>query len=485
MSTVPLPPTGILATGNSSSSIALTWHASGDPTVTGYDVYAKVWVRTGGPKGSSGGHYAYHLLAANLTTTSDTLTGLAAGSIHAYVVSALNSAGQSLFSYAARAETWIAPRLLYGSNYFQLSSGFECSGPVNAAAGLTTQLTFYVGGNPLKYAIVSGPSTVSIDSKSGVMTYKPATSEVGTVNVTYRASNALGAVRQTIQFIVAARNPSLATPTLRVSGLTATFNGHFNFASATAYARDGVTPVAGSYEFAYNGSATTPPYSAGTYPVLVTFTSADPNYGNATALTHITINKATPALSSLSSPTITVGQATTTVSGYIASGSTFPTADYVILTINGLSEAAPVDAHGNFSASFATGSLAVGTYKITYAFAGDANFNAATNVSSTLTVVPLVVPQVTLNPSTATTSVGDPVSFTSAATGSPTITVQWQVSTDGGLTFTNVTSNASATTTTLIFTASASDNGNLYRAVFTNLAGSATTLAALLTVEDD
>jgi hypothetical protein len=79
LSTVPLPVTGLVATGISSSAIGLHWNASTDPTVTGYDVYSKVWVRTGGPKGSSGGHYAYNLLAAKLTTNSDTVTGLTAG----------------------------------------------------------------------------------------------------------------------------------------------------------------------------------------------------------------------------------------------------------------------------------------------------------------------------------------------------------------------------------------------------------------------
>jgi hypothetical protein len=34
----PLAPTGLVATGLSASAIALTWNASPDPTVTGYDV---------------------------------------------------------------------------------------------------------------------------------------------------------------------------------------------------------------------------------------------------------------------------------------------------------------------------------------------------------------------------------------------------------------------------------------------------------------
>jgi hypothetical protein len=57
--------------------------------------------------------------------------------------------------------------------------------------------------------------------------------------------------------------------------------------------------------------------------------------------------------------------------------------------------------------------------------------------------------------------------------------VQWQVSTDGGANFNNI---PSATSTTYSFTAAASDNGRRFRAVFTNSAGSATTTAAILTV---
>jgi hypothetical protein len=483
----PLAPTGVAAAGISSSAIALSWNASTDPTVTGYDVYALVWVSGGGGKGGSHpGHYIYNLLATNLTTDADTITGLTAGSVHSYVLTALNSAGQSPYSYAATAETWIAPRL--SPDYVQLSSGAEWyipSGPVNVTAGLTTQVTPYVGGNPLTFSVLSGPSTVSIDPNSGVVTYTPGPSEVGPVSITLEASNSLGAVTQTIPFNVVAADPTLATPTLSVTGTAATYNGQYQQVSATAFGTDGVTPVSGTYEIAYNGSASNyPPYKAGTYQVLVTFTSSDPTYGNATVLTNLTINPAAPAFSNLSSPTIAVGAATIIVSGNIADGTAFPTGDYVIMTLNGVSQETTVAANGNFSSSFATGSLPVGSYTITYAFAGDSNFNAASDGNSTLTVVPLAAPVVTLNPNNQTVSAGDPVTFTAAATGSPTLTVQWQVSTDGGQTFTNITGNASATTTTLSFYASASQNGYKYRAVFTNSAGSAITLFATLTVEE-
>jgi hypothetical protein len=59
--------------------------------------------------------------------------------------------------------------------------------------------------------------------------------------------------------------------------------------------------------------------------------------------------------------------------------------------------------------------------------------------------------------------------------------VQWEVSTDGGKTWSNA-SGSSATSTTYSFSAQTSQNGYEYEAVFINTSGSATTNAATLTV---
>jgi hypothetical protein len=88
-------------------------------------------------------------------------------------------------------------------------------------------------------------------------------------------------------------------------------------------------------------------------------------------------------------------------------------------------------------------------------------------------------PTVTKQPGNQTVTAGQTATFTAAATGSPTPTVQWQVSTNSGATFSTL---PGATSTTLSFTTDSSQNGNQYRAVFTNSAGSATTTAATLTV---
>jgi hypothetical protein len=102
---------------------------------------------------------------------------------------------------------------------------------------------------------------------------------------------------------------------------------------------------------------------------------------------------------------------------------------------------------------------------------------SATTTAATMTVN--FAPSVTTNPTSQSVSAGSTATFVAAASGNPTPTVQWQLSTNGGGTFSNI---AGATATTLSFTAQGTDNGNQYRAVFTNTVGSATTTAATLTI---
>lgn len=95
-----------------------------------------------------------------------------------------------------------------------------------------------------------------------------------------------------------------------------------------------------------------------------------------------------------------------------------------------------------------------------------------------LTVTPGLV--LVSDPTAQSVAVGKTATFTAAATGKPQPRVQWQVSHDGGITFGNI---PSATGTRLRVRAWATVDGNLYRAVFTNRAGSLATAAAGLTVE--
>ena len=88
-----------------------------------------------------------------------------------------------------------------------------------------------------------------------------------------------------------------AAPTLSVTDTSATYNGNPFQAAATALGLDGKTPVAGSFSFTYNGISGAP-VNAGTYVVVATFISSDPNYSSGNiAETTFTITSAAPTLS--------------------------------------------------------------------------------------------------------------------------------------------------------------------------------------------
>jgi hypothetical protein len=90
-------------------------------------------------------------------------------------------------------------------------------------------------------------------------------------------------------------------------------------------------------------------------------------------------------------------------------------------------------------------------------------------------------PEVTTHPNEQTINPGKSVNFSAVASGNPTPTVQWQVSTNNGSTWTDI---VGATSTTYTFTAKSENNGNQYRAVFTNLVGTVSSNPASLTVND-
>jgi uncharacterized repeat protein (TIGR01451 family) len=83
----------------------------------------------------------------------------------------------------------------------------------------------------------------------------------------------------------------LPQPAVNVTGGTFTYDGRAHAAAATATGLNG-TPVSGSFAFTYTPGGSSPPVNIGTYSVTAQFTSADPNYTNATGTGTITINAA-------------------------------------------------------------------------------------------------------------------------------------------------------------------------------------------------
>ncbi|HXA45572.1 MAG TPA: discoidin domain-containing protein, partial [Candidatus Angelobacter sp.] len=126
-----------------------------------------------------------------------------------------------------------------------------------------------------------------------------------------------------------------------------------------------------------------------------------------------------------------------------------------------------------------TGSLAAGNYEFQVVVT-----NSTLNITSppvSLTVLAPSAPVIWENvtPPSASVYVGQSVSFAAAFTGNQPITNQWQVSQDGGNTFSNL---AGETNTVLTLTNLQSANAGEYRLAAGNAFGSNDTAAATLTV---
>jgi len=209
--------------------------------------------------------------------------------------------------------------------------------------------------------------------------------------------------------------------------------------------------------------------SGGTYPLSVT--AANGVNPDATQTLTVSVDQP-PAFTSAATATFTAGSVasfTVTTSGsptatVSRTGGTLP---------SGLSFAAGSGGTATISGTPAAGTG--GTYSVTLS----ATNRVDPDATQTLTITVQQAPAVTANPSSQTVNPGASVTFSAAASGYPTPTVQWQRSTDGGASFSNI---AGATSTGYTPTTAGADSGKRYRAVFTNVVGSATTTAATLTV---
>jgi DNA/RNA endonuclease G (NUC1) len=97
----------------------------------------------------------------------------------------------------------------------------------------------------------------------------------------------------------------------------------------------------------------------------------------------VTVNKAGPSFSGLSTLIIEAGTPTATLGGVIGFGTLVPTGT-VTITLNGVSQTVAVGPAGQFLATFVTASLAPSAtpYPVGYAYSGDTNFTTAAGTGS-------------------------------------------------------------------------------------------------------
>ena len=247
--------------------------------------------------------------------------------------------------------------------------------------------------------------------------------------------------------------------------------------------------VAGIAPNAFDGTYTVTAVASGT----ITYT--DPTAGlTATSLTGATLG--TPSVTAPSNtsanwrldqvqilsagafaiPTVTTQPQSQSVLGgntatftVAASGNPTPTVQWMVSTGGGAFTAIP----GATSTTYSLTALPANNgnqYEAVFT-----NITSQTNVvtsqPATLTV-PLSGPAMTTQPISQTGVIGNTATFTAAASGNPTPTVQWQVSAGGAY-----APVSGATSTTLSVPVTAASSGNTYEAVFTGQAGGSTATA--------
>ena len=356
------------------------------------------------------------------------------------------------------------------------------NGTATITAALTTDsLGASIGGSNLAGAFDTLPVTFADPPGDATVAATSVALSSGQASVGYNSHTTLGPDNDSVTLDNATVSAAIEVdePPSITSANTTNFNigqpGSFTVTTTgypnPALTESGTLPTGLTFADQGNGTAKisgTASGAGGNYPITVT---ANNGYApNATQTLTLTVGQP-PAFTSGNTATFKIG----TAGSFTATTSGVP-------TVSTISESGSLPAgvtftdNHNGTATFAGTPTGTGsTYPVTLT----ATNGVSPDATQSLTIQVNQAPAVTTNPTDQTVSPGNPVSFTAAADGVPTPTVQWQVSTDGGTSFSNI---GGASSTTYTFTTSTGDDGHQYRAVFTNAAGTATSTAATLSV---
>jgi hypothetical protein len=333
---------------------------------------------------------------------------------------------------------------------------------LTAFAGLSIVWT-----NPLPVGATVSPGSSPISSGTASTTFN-SQSTSGLGHVLGGLDNGTATAVITVDQVPAITSANSAT---FVVGTPASFTVTTTGYPVSTIAESGALPASVTYHDNGNGTATlsgTPTVNGAGYPLALT-ASNGVNPAATQTLT-ITVHQA-PAFTSSATTTFTVG----TAGSFTVSTAGLPTASITETGVLPDGLGFVDNANGTATVSGTPTAGTGGTHPIGLAAANGVNPDA----SQTLTLTVDEAPVVTTSPSSQTVAPAGSVTFSAAASGYPTPTVQWQRSSNGGMNFSNV---VGATSTSYTFTAATGDAASQYRAVFSNVVSTATTAAATLTV---
>ena len=377
--------------------------------------------------------------------------------------------------------------------------------PADQSVVVGTSATFSVsalGAAPLSYQWASSPDGITFTNIAGAnaAAYATGATILAQSGTRYRVvvSNSLGSVtssaaRLTVTPLVVAPTiitqpadqtvtaPATATFNVTATGTTPSYQWQLSSDGGATFSAVAGAPDASSLAIAN----TTVAQSGQRYRVVVS--NAAGSVTSNSALLTVLAAPVAPAFTTqpLSQSILAGASVSFTVA---ATGTPAPAIRW---RINGANLADGVQASGTCAGATAagTGTATLTLVAVPLACSG-AVFSAvasnginpdATSNGATLTVNPLgVAPTIVLQPLDVTVAAPATGTFTAAANGTPSPTVQWQISLDAGVTWANISGATTGSYTTPATTVA--DSGERFRAVFTNASGSIASNAAILTV---
>lgn len=323
-----------------------------------------------------------------------------------------------------------------------------------ATAASHTTSTTSLADNGARYRVVVSGAENSVTSSAVTLTVTPAPVAPG---ITVQPTNQTISDGQDATFTVTATGTTLNYQWQRST------DGGINFSN-----------LAGANNATLSLTAMTSADSGRQFRVQVSNSAG--SVTSAAALLTVNAVAVTPTFTTQPASTGVVAPTTATFN-VVAAGIPSPTLQWQSSTNGGSTFADIVGATGSsYTTPATTGSNDGHQFRVV---ATNAEGSATSNVA-TLTVSVPAAPTFTTHPADVTITEGQSAQLTVVVTGSPTPTLQWQLSTDGGSNWNNIV-GATGGTLNLQGVALA-NNGRKFRAVASNDSGTGNSNAATLTV---
>ena len=289
--------------------------------------------------------------------------------------------------------------------------------------------------------------------------------------------NSAGSVTSSAAILTVNNAPTAAAPAITAqpvsktvtAGQTATFTVAASGTAPLTYQwQKNNSNISGATSASYTTAATTTGDSGSAYRVMVGNSAGSVTSSAATLTVNNAPTAAAPAITAQPvSKTVTAGQTATFT---VAASGTAP------LTYQWQKNNSNIS--GATSASYTTAATTTGDSGSAYRVVVGNSAGSVTSSAATLTVnnaLTAAAPAITAQPVSKTVTAGQTATFTVAATGKP-LTYQWQKNNS------NISGATSASYTTAATTTG--DSGSAYRVMVGNSAGSVTSSAATLTVNN-